>query len=313
MLTPQFSTQKLAQALGLAGELYIKREDLHPYGSHKGRSIPPMIEKYAREGVRDFVISSSGNAALAAVFAVQAYNKQLDSRFRGNDNKELTLTIFTGKNINPEKYQEILRYACLPVGMAQDDIRKNISLHKLDNPRQSAFQVDQAGDAKLLRQSTDDSALIGYDELAHELGIIRNLTAVFVPTSSGTTAQGLHEAFVRQKINPQIHIVQTDFCHALCENGDLLDMISSPRPSLADAIVDQVGRRKNKIAEAMVASGGKCWIATNAEIAPAIEIIQKNTGIEVSPNSALSVAGLVKAIAAGIKFPGAVVCIFTGK
>jgi len=186
-------------------------------------------------------------------------------------------------------------------------------VHQLANPRQSAFLVDQNGDAKLLRQSTDDSALLGYDELARELGTIRDLAAVFIPTSSGTTAQGLYEAFVRQKINPQIHIVQTDFCHALCTNGDLLDMIKSTKPSLADAIVDTVGHRKNKIAETLQAGNGKSWIATNAEIAQAMEIVQKNTGIEISPNSALAVVGLQKAIAAGIKFDGPVVCVFTGK
>ena len=32
-------------------DLYFKREDLHPYGSHKGRSITVMIDIYIKEGI----------------------------------------------------------------------------------------------------------------------------------------------------------------------------------------------------------------------------------------------------------------------
>ncbi|MFA7653479.1 MAG: PLP-dependent lyase/thiolase [Candidatus Magasanikbacteria bacterium] len=298
MLTPQFTTKKLAQTLVLNQELYIKREDLHPLGSHKGRSIPIMIDKYAKQGTADFVISSSGNAALAAARVVKEYNKK-------NNKEKLTLTIFVGKNINPEKYAEILN-------CTQDDIKKNISLHKLDNPRQSAFLVDQNGDAKLLRQSTDDSALVGYEALAAELSTIRNLSAIFIPTSSGTTAQGLYKGFKQLKKNPQIHIVQTDYCHTLCGEDNLLEIIKPPT-SVADAIVDNVGHRKQKVSEIIKNSGGQNWIATNNEIIKAIEEVKANTGLEISPNSALSIVGLTQALKENWKFDGPVVCIFTGK
>lgn len=99
MQTPQLPHPKLSQALGLISELYLKREDLHPYGSHKGRSIPGMIEAYAKQGVRDFVISSSGNAALAAIHAVKAYNEQHP--------EPTTLKILVGKKIDPNKLQTL--------------------------------------------------------------------------------------------------------------------------------------------------------------------------------------------------------------
>ena len=185
MITPQNQANKLASAIGLQTPLYLKREDLHPSGSHKGRSIPLMIEHYTRQGARDFVISSSGNAALAAAKFVIEHNRA-DSRFRGND--KLKLSIFVGKKIDDVKLKGILRFA-------QDDNRKRVMIRQVANPKQAAFQMDKLGRVKNLRQSTDDIALLGYEELAKELAEIKNLSAVFIPTSSGTTAQGLYEGF----------------------------------------------------------------------------------------------------------------------
>src|SRR3990167_2253444 len=95
MKTPQQSYPSLAAALGVP-ELYLKREDLHHFGSHKGRSIPLMIKNYHKDGRRDFVISSSGNAALAAILFVRDHNKN-------NTGDPIRLTVFVGKHIEPKK------------------------------------------------------------------------------------------------------------------------------------------------------------------------------------------------------------------
>jgi cysteine synthase len=89
MQTPQLNHPKLAQTLGIS-ELYLKREDLSLYGSHKGRSIPHMIKTYFGQGIRNFVISSSGNAALAAIHTIAQHNKN-------NPSTTLSLKIFVGE------------------------------------------------------------------------------------------------------------------------------------------------------------------------------------------------------------------------
>ena len=101
MLTPQTLTNNLAKSINLDVDLYLKREDLHPFGSHKGRSIPLMIEHYQQEGYKNFVISSSGNAALASIYAVQENNKN-------NPENLIRLEIFVGKNIAVKKINKIL-------------------------------------------------------------------------------------------------------------------------------------------------------------------------------------------------------------
>jgi len=299
MKTIQMPYAELARALGVK-EVYLKREDQHKYGSHKGRSLPLMIKKYFKEdGTTKFVISSSGNAALAAVEAVQAHNR--------NNPSKLRLTVFVGQNINPQKMKKMIAII--------EDV--NIKLEQVENPKQSAFQMDKDGNAKNLRQSTDDSALEGYFELAQELDKIPDLSAIFIPTSSGTTAQALGEAFTKLSQKPQIHIIQTTACCPIASViSPLLPEERGARvrreQSLADAIVDHIAHRKEKVVEVIKTSQGSGWIVTDDEIISAIKLIKETCNLAISPNSALSVAGLAKAMQLDWKFDGAVVCLITG-
>lgn len=301
MKTPQSSSPELAAALGLNGEVWLKREDLHHFGSHKGRSIPTMIDHYwHKEKITRFVISSSGNAALAAAQYVQHHNEN-------NPEAPITLNIFVGEKIKDEKLK-----------MLQEAIDPHITIQKIKNPKQAAFQLEKKGGAKLLRQSTDDLALQGYVELAKELDHIPNLQAIFIPTSSGTTAQGIGEAFSKLSQKPQIHIVQTTAVHPITDAfQDALCPTHAETPkelttSLAGAIVDRVAHRKFPVIRIVYDSKGSGWVVSNEEIKSAMELVKKTTGISISPNSALSVAGLIQAIQNEKKWDGAVVCLITG-
>lgn len=294
MKTPQTPAPELAHALGLTADLYLKREDLHPYGSHKGRSIPLMIKSYVKEGVRQFVISSSGNAALAAIHTVNQHNKN-------NTSKEITLSVFVGNHITPAKLQS------LEVAARNSE---TISIIQVDNPKQQAFQMDKNGEAKNLRQSTDDLALEGYHQLAEELAKIEHLSAVFIPSSSGTAAQALGAWFSEHHLPVQIHIIQTAAVHPIAEHFDT--QFTKQDASLAEAIVDQVAYRRQSVIDVIRQTKGHGWVAADAEIADAIRHTQTNTHPTISPNSALSVAGLAKAIKQGWHWPGPVVCLITG-
>lgn len=302
MVTPQQSYPALAGALGLSCDLCLKREDLHPYGSHKGRSIPRMIDTYVAKGIRDFVISSSGNAALAAATAAKKWNKE-------HPDDMLSLKIFTGQDIEPDKLQNL----------KEIELAEKISVNQVKNPKQQAFFMDKQGVAKNLRQSTDDLALVGYRELAAELNEIHCLQAVFIPTSSGATAQALGEAFRSLNQKLQIHVVQTTACHPIANLGNLTSAIShcrSPKPevrSLATAIVDHIAHRKQKVIEVVNNSKGSGWIVTDEEIQEAMKLVDEACDIAISPNSALSVAGLKKASQNGWRWNGTVVCLITGR
>lgn len=294
MKTTQQPFPELAQNLGIE-ELWLKREDTHPYGSHKGRGIPLMMREYhKREGIKNFVISSSGNAALAAAITVQKHHQN-------NPGDKITLRIFIGTKIDPEKLKRLKVYVD----------NEAIFLEQVENPKQTAFLLDKKGEAKNLRQSTDDLALKGYFELAEELDKIPNLTAIFIPTSSGTTAQGLAVAFDKLTQHPEIHIVQTTSCHPIAEA-----LSSSPgqdnTASLATAIVDKIAHRKTAVVEKVTQSKGTGWIVTNDEITSIQKLTKNLVNFPISGNSALSLAAIKKATASGRKFSGAVVALITG-
>ncbi len=296
MKTIQRPEPELSQALGTT-EVWLKREDEHPYGSHKGRSIPLMVKEYRkRDSLHNFVISSSGNAATAAALAVQKHNQN-------NPGDVLTLKIFVGPHVDERKLHRLRLF----------EDGESITIEQVENPKQQAFLMDQSGDAKNLRQSTDELALRGYFDLAVELSKIPNLQAIFIPTSSGTTAQALGETFEKLEVHPQIHIVQTETCHPIAVEFDTrFENKAADSTSLASAIVDQVGHRKIQVVDTIKKTSGSGWIVSDAQVEDAIAITKKTAGITISSNSALSVAGLKKAVDIGWKFPGAVACIITG-
>ncbi len=293
MKTPQLPALNLASAIGVP-ELYLKREDMHHFGSHKGRSIPFMIDAYRKEGVNNFVISSSGNAALAAILAIQTHNAN-------SDRAPLTLNVFVGKKI-PDEKMSVIR------AVIND---RYVTLEQVENPKQEAFRADKDKKAKNLRQSTDDTALFGYKDLGQELSHISNLAAIFVPTSSGTTAQSLGDEFQQLGLPVQIHIVQNTLCHPIADGFDT--NFTPTESSIASAIVDHIAHRKEAVTSVIKRSRGSGWVVTDQEIESAMKLVRDTENIVISPNSALSIAGLVKAIKKGWTWSGAVVCLITGR
>ena len=289
MITPNERYTELAKALGY-DNLYFKREDLHPLGSHKGRSIPVMIDHYCARGSQNFAISSSGNAALAALLYIK--NKP-----------DVKLEIFVGNNIAPHKLEKLAKIV--------DEIGQpeRIKVTKVERPLQSLTQAVQNG-AISLRQSTDDLALVGYESLAKEILSVSNVAAVFIGTSSGTTAQALAGYFIKEKVPVQVHIVQTSSCHPIagtckeCENGEI---------SIADAIVDKTALRKAALLSLIKKTGGSGWCATNEDILMAQKLTKTHTGLDISTNSTLSIVGAIKAQKSGSNIKGPIVCVICGE
>lgn len=308
-VTPCEPYADLAQAIGVKS-LYFKREDLHPLGSHKGRSIPHMVDRGLAEGVRHFVISSSGNAALAAGLYVKSLNKKKTEEKRPADDF-ITLEILSGKKINAKKLARL---------QALKDAHIFVSVQ--DRPLQILFNKTKDPSVRSLRQSTDDAALVGYESLARELAGTPDLEAVFIGTSSGTTAQALAQYFLKKDKNKngpdgrvEIHIVQTPSCHPIVktlENTD--DTSATDEVSLADAIVDRTAERAAALVPLIQKTGGSGWVADNESIRIAQDLVKKHAGgLVISANSALSVAGLMHAVYTGRSWHGSVVCMICGE
>ena len=292
-MTPLEEYPRLAETLGLKG-LYFKREDLHPYGSHKGRSIPVMIDLYRRKGDSHFAISSSGNAALAAALYIIELN--------GNEKAGLDLDIFVGNHIAPKKLEKLQTIA----DDAGDD---SIRILKKERPLQALTQAVAEG-KRGLRQSNDETALIGYGSLAEELEAAPSVKAVFLAASSGTTAEALAGHFLKENKSIQVHIVQTSSCHPMADDFENYD--GPEEESIADAIVDRTAIRKPVLVPLLKKSGGWAWVASNEDIISAQKIVKEKTDLDISTNSALSVVGAMQAVYRGWEIDGAVVCLICG-
>jgi threonine dehydratase len=292
-MTPTERYPDLAKVIGLSG-LYFKREDLHPYGSHKGRSIPPMIDHYRKNGESRFAISSSGNAALAAALHINKINAEKD--------RPVSLDIFVGNHIAPHKLEKLKVIAAKAEGGRMRILTK-------ERPLQALAQAVEEG-FRSLRQSTDDEALAGYAALAEELAVVKDIGAAVIGTSSGTTAQALAEYFLKNRLPIQVHIVQTPSCHPMSDAFETYD--GPDEISDADAIVDQTAHRKAKLVSFIEKTGGYGWTASNDDIRSAQELTKKHTGLEISANSALSVVGAMQIAYRGHEAKGAIVCMICG-
>ena len=293
LLTPQQNHKNLAKHFSVPN-LFIKREDLHPYTSHKGRAIPFMIEHHIKkDNIQEFTISSTGNAALAAIIFAQNYNTQ-------NTKTPITLTVYVGKKIPEKKYARLMQEITDP----------HIQLFQTERPKQTAFQKGKEDGITFLRQSTNPVALTGYNSLAEELNNIQNLGAIFIATSSGTTAQALGEWFLKKQKDVQIHIVQTTTCNPIAKMFDT-NYVQTPM-SLATCIGDVVVHRKANVADIIKKTEGFGWVVDDTIITEAQQLLSKNN-IKTTPNGALSVAGLIKAKKQGWETKKSVVCIISGE
>ena len=178
--TLQKSYPKLANKIGVS-QLWIKHEYLNEAGSHKIRLLEKLIKNHLKKRQKNFVISSSGNAGIAAAYYLNKYVKAKSN-----------LTIFVSKNISTDKNQRLKKAI---------NNSKNIKVKKVIRPKQQAFLFAKKHKAVLLRGSIEPIAPQAYYSLAKELIQVPGLKSVFVPTSSGITALGLHQGFKKLKIS----------------------------------------------------------------------------------------------------------------
>lgn len=292
-------------------KLYLKRDDLLPLGCSKQRSIVPMIYHYLKLGNKKFVVSSSGNAGLVAAFCA----------LKSNEIEEMI--VYFDKNISDKKLDNFAnKLNKYNSSITRENLRKGIRIEdrlqisSAQDPRQEAFNLAKEGFVNL-RGSTDDIALIGFETISYEINryfVIPSSTGnpelrdtdsqstldsrlrgndinIFVPASSGTTAQGIYEGFKKLNLNPKINVVQTAKVHTLVKNLAAEEKVEET--SFAESIVDIIGHRRSKIEELVKSTGGKGFIISNKELEEAMQILSE-LQIETSYDSALTFAAWLK-------------------
>lgn len=242
---------------------YLKREDQNLTGSAKDRALPYQIENLKKQHFTSAVISSTGNAAISAAYFCQK--------------NQIELTIFLSTKIKPEKLSLLKRYSA-EIILTQKPISQAIKFAKKNH-------------SYLLRQSTDPSALIGYQQIAIELiNQLPQITSIFIPIGSGTTLLG-----ISSKLPPSIKIFGAQSA-ANCSVSKKFDQQYQPETRLiTDALSAKFLPQKQKIVQTINESNGFSFTIQNKEIISTHQFLQSKN-ISTSLEGALAFSAYQKSI-----------------
>lgn len=271
---------RLTLGEGWTGEAEVegitfKKEYDNPTGSIKDRGMAYQMSAVYQEGIKEAIIPSSGNGAIAAA----AYGSLAG----------IKITAFVSNKILPGKMAEIKK--------------RGGEIKICDHSLAEAEGVELSLQVRNLRPSTDEAAVYGFMSLSFEIyeRLIRRgqkIDAVFLPISSGATLVGVGRAFrtlVDQGFmatSPQIHAVQTEAVHPVGEEFD-----SDFRPkarSVAEAICAKETARGEEVLSLIKESGGSGWVIGDKEILAASSWLESKD-LTCSFEGALALAGLWKA------------------
>ncbi len=280
--SPLQPATELGRRLGIA-DLWLKREDLQPTGSHKGRCLSLLCSELRAEGGRRAVISSSGNAAVAAAAYADAAAIRL-----------LAL-------VSPRTPEVKLR-ALLAAG--QLTVLSDRPVGLLHHARDRYGMVD-------LRASTHPRAPAAYRGISAELAQAGGCGALFVFSSSGAAALGIWQGFqLLGAARPQLHVVQAE------PGGELTrpwypGAVTAQEP----AQVGDLGAQRSRLAPALRRSvresGGRGWRVRQDDM----EEIRQLAGahdVSTSWEGLAVLAAMRRAAGSAASAPGRWVAVLTG-
>jgi len=288
--TPLVPLTKLSACLEL--DIYVKLEGLNPTGSFKDRGMTLAISKAVEDGATAVICASTGNtSAAAAAYAARA---------------GLTCAvIIPGGKIALGKLAQALIYGAKVLavdGNFDDALRlvreisdthpialvNSLNPYRLEGQKTAAFEViDALGDAP--------------DVLCIPVGNAGNISAYWMGF------QQFHGLGKADRL-PRLMGFQAAGSAPLVTGA----VVKNP-DTVATAIRIGDPVRGDQAMDAMRDSGGQVDSVTDDEILAAYRMLAVSEGVFCEPSSASSVAGLIKAHAAGRLTAGErVVCVLTG-
>jgi threonine synthase len=278
-----------AEALGAAlgvPSLRLKREDRSPTGSHKARYLGYVCSVLVTRGVRQAVISSSGNAAIAAA----AYATLGGIRL-------LSLVSPRTPRVKLEQLRHHRQLTVLsdrPVALLHHAV-KNWGLADL-------------------RGSVNPLAPNAYRGIAQELLEEAELAGVFLFSSSGAAALGLSQGFAQllePAARPQIHVVEGT------PGGELTrTWYSAGSHSRDDSRLGEFGSRRSRLApavrRAVRQSGGRGWRVGSSDLQDVLDLGNRH-GLSTSWEGIAALAAMRQSFSqAGPRSDGSWVALLTG-
>jgi threonine synthase len=288
--TPLLVAPRLSERLGIS--VHLKYEGLNPTGSFKDRGMTMAISKAVEQGARAVVCASTGNtSASAAAYAARA---GIVCAVLIPEGKialgKLAQALIHGARVvqirgNFDRALDLVRH----LGETQPiTIVNSINPFRIEGQKTAAFEVvDVLGEAP--------------DVHCMPVGNAGNITAYwkgYVEYAAMGRAAKRPRMFGWQAAGAAPLVAGQPIVHP----ETIATAIRIGNPASWDGAVD-----------ARDASGGTIGAVTDEEILAAYRLLAAEDGVFCEPASAASVAGLLKAHAAGLVEPGeTVVCTLTG-
>jgi threonine synthase len=281
--TPLWLSQRFAPALGL-DSVYIKDERYGPTSSFKDRQAAGAVAAMLEHGVREAVIASTGNAAVAYAAACARAG--------------IKLWVFMTSLVPQEKLREAALFGAEVIRVSGN----------YDQTKQIAAQFAQRRRLLFDRGATSIPARESMKTIAYE--IVEQLgwhaPDWYVQAVSGGLGplgvhQGFKELFDMGLIDriPKLAIIQTEGCAPMveaCKAGKEVAEAVVPNTSIIILSTGDPGKAYTYLWKLTQQFGGVMESVTDAEAFAAMRALAKSEGMAVEPASAVAFAGFEKLV-----------------
>jgi threonine synthase len=296
--TPFMAVPRLAHELGCS-HLHIKNDGANPSGSLKDRASMLVVAEARRLGEHVIVAASTGNAAsaLAALCASVGCHAIIFVPATAPRAKLAQMILYGATVIPVDGTYDDAFALSLQYTAAEGGLNRNTAYHPL------TIEGKKTAGIEIFRQNRS-----------------RVPDLIVVPVGDGVIISGIHKAFLDLRTAgiterlPRLLGVQaesSDAIHRFVQSGVYSDAVSPA--TIADSISVRTPSNAILARKAVVDSDGATVTVTDAEIALAQRVLASTTGVFAEPAASATVAGLQKALAAGIvNARGAIVLLITG-
>jgi threonine synthase len=293
--TPLIRVKKLEAALGHP-TIYVKDERQMPTNSFKDRQGSVAVSVLLQRGIRECVLASTGNAAVAYA----AYTACAD----------IKLWVFLNSQVPAEKMREVALYGAevIKVTGTYDESKKVAA----DFAKRRHLHLDKGAKAIAGKESMKTLAY----EIAEQFARLEGNTQTpwqapdwFIQAVSGGIGplgvlKGFQELYNMGLIDrvPKIGVVQTAGCapmvRAMANNEELATPVM-PESRIVVLSTGDPGLAYPILRRAQLENGGAMTSVTDEEAFNAMRHLARLQGISVEPATAVAFAGLKKLLDEG--------------
>ena len=285
--TPLWLSQRFGRALGL-DSVYIKDERYGPTSSFKDRQAAGAVAAMLEQGVREAVIASTGNAAVAYAAACARAG--------------IKLWVFMTSLVPQEKLREAALFGAEVIRVSGN----------YDQTKQIAAQFAQRRHLLYDRGATSIPARESMKTIAYEIVEQLGWQAPdwYIQAVSGGLGplgvyQGFKEMYAMGFINkiPQLGIIQAEGCSPMVnafKAGKETAEAVVPDTRIIILSTGDPGKAYTYLWSLTQQFGGAMESVTDAEAFTAMRALAKSEGMAVEPATAVAFAGLEKLIHNGV-------------